>query len=544
MNELIHLAGAIALLLWSIRMVKTGFERAYGRRLENAIRVMTRNRPQAMMLGVVSAAALQSGTAVVLLAAGFVATGALGIVPALSLVVGAEIGSSLMALILSFDLSIFSPFLLLIGYLSFQKASRRTFKYWGRICMGLGLLLLALTLISQATAGMRSGNGMDILLSILGHDAALTLFLVALFTWVVHSSLAVILIVAHLASSGAIPLEMSIMMVLGANVGGALPALSSGWGLNQKGRLIILGNLIIRVGAVCIGLGIYFLQMEQLISLDELKLASPMVFHLFINTLNGMIFLISVPYWAKTLEKYFPAPEIKTAKTAKTINKPIGSVYLSQDDIGHPVRAMANVRNETLRIADIAFQMLEGIPGAFKNAKNISKIKQLDDDIDHIHREVTYYLSYIENFKTTKEAQNSWQDAFNFATNLEHVGDIVDSSLMVLARKKHKGDIVFSESGQEELETLFEELFEIFRLSQAVYVSQNPGLANELVDAKHIYRNKIILCREQHTQRLREQVPASLESSQIHVDILRDLQRICSLLVANAYPIIKREGFQ
>ncbi|MFT2111721.1 Na/Pi cotransporter family protein [Marinomonas sp. 2405UD68-3] len=538
MNELIHLAGAIALLLWSIRMVKTGFERAYERRLENAIRVMTRNRPQAMILGVSSAAALQSSTAVVLLAAGFVATGALGVVPALSLVVGAEIGSSLMALILSFDLSIFSPFLLLIGYLSFQKASRRTFKYWGRICMGLGLLLLALTLISQATAGMRSGNGMDILLSILGHDAALTLFLVALLTWIVHSSLAVILIVAHLASSGSIPLDMSIMMVLGANMGGALPALSSGWGLNQKGRLIILGNLIIRLGAVCIGLGIYCLQMEQLVSLDELKLDSPMVFHLFINTLNGMIFLISVSYWAKVLENHFPAP------VEKAVNKPIGSVYLSQDDIGHPVRAMANVRNETLRIADIAFQMLEGIPSAFENSKKISKIKQLDDDIDHIHREVTYYLSYIENFKTTKEAQNSWQDAFNFATNLEHVGDIVDSSLMVLARKKHKGDIVFSESGQEELEMLFEELFEIFRLSQAVYVSQSPDLANELVDAKHIYRNKIILCREQHTQRLREQVPASLESSQIHVDILRDLQRICSLLVANAYPIIKREGFQ
>ncbi|EAQ65011.1 hypothetical protein MED121_09835 [Marinomonas sp. MED121] len=538
MNELIHLAGAIALLLWAIRMVKTGFERAYGRRLENTIRVMTRNRPQAMMLGLVSAAALQSGTAVVLLAAGFVATSALGIIPALSLVVGAEIGSSLMALILSYDLSLFSPFLLLTGYVFFQRAKKRSFKYWGRICMGLGLLLLALSLISQATQGMRSGNGMDILLSILGHDAALTLFLLALFTWVVHSSLAVILIVSSLASSGAIPLEMSIMMVLGANVGGALPALSSGWSLNKKGRLIILGNLTIRAGVVVIGLIIYLLEINHLISLTALNLNSPMIFHLFINVINAIIFLISLPYLAKFLEHTFPVP------TPSVNTKSVGAVYLSPDDISHPVRAMANVRNETLRIADIAFQMLEGIPDAFNNPKNIARIKNLDDDIDHIHREVTYYLSSIENLKTTKEAQNNWQDAFNFATNLEHVGDIVDSSLMVLARKKHKADIAFSDNGQQELETLFEELFEIFRLSQAVYVSQNPGLANELVDAKHVYRNKIILCREQHTQRLREQVSASLESSQIHVDILRDLQRICSLLVATAYPIIKRDGFQ
>jgi len=538
MNELIHLAGAIALLLWAIRMVKTGFERAYGRRLEKAIRVMTRNRPQAMMLGVVSAAALQSGTAVVLLAAGFVASSALGIIPALSLVIGAEIGSSLMALLLSYDLSLFSPFLLLIGYISFQRANRRTFKYWGRICMGLGLLLLALSLIAQATVGMRTGNGMDILLSILGHDAALTLFLVALFTWLVHSSLAVILIVAHLASSGAIPLEMSIMMVLGANVGGALPALSSGWQLNKKGRLIILGNLMIRIGTTCIGLGIYVLQTHSLISLEALNLSSPIVFHLFINVVNGIFFLVSLSYWAKLLEKIFPVPAIK----AET--KSVSSVYLSQDDIGHPVRAMANVRNETLRIADIAFQMLEGISAAFKSAKNIAKVKLLDDDIDHIHREVTYYLSSIENLKTTAEAQNNWQDAFNFATNLEHVGDIVDASLMVLARKKHKLGITFSESGQQELEILFEELFEIFRLSQAVYISQNPDLASELIDAKHVYRNKIVLYREQHTKRLREQVYESLESSQIHVDILRDLQRICSLLVSTAYPLIKRDGFK
>ena len=196
------------------------------------------------------------------------------------------------------------------------------------------------------------------------------------------------------------------MMVLGANVGGALPALSSGWSLNQKGRLIIIGNLVIRIGVVCIGLAVYFLEISHLISLEAMGLSSPMVFHLSINILNGTLFIISLPLLARFLESYFPAPEVPAE------SKSIGAVYLSQDDIGHPVRAMANVRNETLRIADIAFQMLEGIPDAFNNAKGISKIKSLDDDIDHIHREVTYYLSSIENLKSTKEAQKQLARCF------------------------------------------------------------------------------------------------------------------------------------
>jgi len=535
MYELIQLAGAITLLLWSIRMVRTGFERAYGKNLENAVRLMTRRRLQTAVLGGVAAAALQSGTAVVLLAAGFVATSALGLIPALALAVGAEIGSSLMAMLLSFDLSALSPLLLLIGYISFQKSSKRKHKYWGRICLGLGLLLLALSLIARSTADMRSGNGMTYLTSILAHDTLLTLFLVALFTWLVHSSLAVILIIAHLVTDGAISLEMSMIMVIGANIGGALPALSSGWGLSAKGRLVIIGNLMIRTCAVIVGLLIYYLQESGGPSLADIGLDSPMAFHVLINAINGVLFLSMLPFWAKLLKKY-----VSPNDTENDAHKPLTSVYLSQDDIQHPTRAIANVTNETLRIADIAYQMLESTPKTFTNGKHINRVKELDDDIDRIHREVTYYLAAIENIKSASEEQSSWQDAFSFVTNLEHVGDIIDASLMVLARKKHKEHIHFSEQGERELDTLFSELFEIFRLAQAVYVSKSPDLATELVDAKHVYRNKIAVCREQHTRRIRDQVPATLASSQIHMDILRDLQRLCSLLVSTAYPILKR----
>ncbi|MCZ2721630.1 Na/Pi cotransporter family protein [Marinomonas sp. 15G1-11] len=536
MYELIQLAGAIALLLWAIRMVRTGFERAYKSRLENAIRMMTKRRLQATTLGAIAAAAFQSGTAVVLLAAGFVATGALGLIPALALSVGAEIGSSLMAMLLSFDLSLLSPILLLVGYITFQKSHKRKHKYWGRILMGLGLLLLALSLVANTTSNMRSGEGMVFLTDILAHDPFLTLFLLAIFTWLVHSSLAVILIITHLVLDGAIAFDTSMIMVLGANIGGALPALSSGWGVGAKGRLVIIGNLIIRSMAVVIGLLIYLINQTGWLPLESIGLASPMIFHVTINIINGAIFLCMLSFWAEFLKKYISP----NRSLDEAIHKPMSSVYLSQDDINHPVRAMANVTNETLRIADIAYQMLENSPKTFRNSKHINRVKELDDDIDNIHREVTYYLSAIKNIKTASDDHAKWQDAFNFVTNLEHVGDIIDASLMVLARKKHKDNIRFSEQGESELRALFLELLEIFRLAQAVYVSKNPDLATELIDAKHIYRNKLAMCREQHTGRIRDQIPDTLSSIQIHMDILRDLQRICSLLVATAYPIIKR----
>ncbi|BFM51333.1 Na/Pi cotransporter family protein [Marinomonas sp. THO17] len=536
MNELIQLAGAITLLLWGIRMVRTGFERAYKSRLEHAIRVMTKRRIQAAALGAIAAAAFQSGTAVVLLAAGFVATGALGLLPALSLAVGAEVGSSLMAMLLSLDLSLLSPVLLFFGYITFQRSNKRKHRYWGRILMGLGLLLLSLSLVADTTATMRSGEGMAFLTNILAHDLLLTLFILALFTWLVHSSLAVILMVSHLAIDGSLPLDTAMIMVLGANIGGALPALSSGWGVSAKGRLVIIGNLLIRSLAVMIGFVIYFFYKSGWLPLEAWNLTSPMLFHVAINVFNAVLFLSCLRFWARVLKKYISP----NASQASSEHKPLSSVYLSQDDINHPVRAMANVTNETLRVADLAYQMLENTPRMFRNRKHINRIKDLDDDIDHIHREVTYYLSAIKNIKTASEDHMKWQDAFNFVTNIEHVGDIIEASLIPLARKKHKNGIKFSAQGEGELRELFIELLEIFRLAQAVYVSKSPELAAELIDAKQAYRDKLAIYREEHTGRIRQQEIESLSSTQIHMDILRDLQRICSLLISTGYPILKR----
>ncbi|PPC74321.1 hypothetical protein C4K68_25605 [Pokkaliibacter plantistimulans] len=533
MSELIHLAGAIALLLWGIRMVRTGFERAYGRRLETAVRVLTRRRPMAALLGVGAAGALQSSTAVVLLATGFVATGALGLMPALALSIGAEIGSSLVALLLSLNLSLLSPLLLLAGYLAFNNATSRLTKYWGRIGLGLGLLLLALKLIAQTTAVMRSGDGMEYLTAILAHDTALTLFLMALFTWVVHSSLAVILITAHLTMDGAIPPEMAMIMVLGANLGGALPALSAGWAMGPQGRVVIWGNLAIRLCAVLIGFLLYGVNSLPSHWLTGWGLTSPVLFHVLINMLSGLLLLGLLPRLVPLLVRLVPAQQPVALDEAQPM-------YLSREDIRNPARAMANVANEALRIADIAYRMLESTPRAFADQTVIAQIKSLDDDIDHIHREATYYLAAIDDSERSDEEQQRWQDTFNFVTNLEHVGDIIDASLMVLARQKHKANVEFSPTGQEELDSLFEDLFEIFRLSQAVFLSQNPALAKELIDAKRQYRSRIFNCRERHAARLRSRVPASLGSSRIHMDILRDLQRISSHLVATAYPIVER----
>ncbi|MFP8967681.1 Na/Pi cotransporter family protein [Pokkaliibacter sp. CJK22405] len=532
MSELIHLAGAIALLLWGIRMVRTGFERAYGRRLETAVRILTRRRPMALALGAGAAAALQSSTAVILLAAGFVSTGALGLLPALALAIGADIGSSLVALLLSLDLSLLSPALLLVGYFCFGHARHRLMKYWGRIALGLGMLLLALKLVADTTSVMRSGDGMEILTSMLAHDTALTLFLIALFTWLVHSSLAVILIVAHLATDGAIPADMAMIMVLGANLGGALPAISAGWGIPRDGRLVILGNLTLRLGAVVTGFVLYILLQLPFVTQYVGELEHPVVFHVLLNLVNGAIMLFLLPKLIPFLQKLFPA-------SAEHVPEHAQPMYLSRQDIQNPERALANVANEALRIADIAYQMLESAPKAFEDATLIVSIKELDDDIDRIHREATYYLAAIDDRERTEEERARWQHTFNFITNLEHVGDIIDNSLMVLARQKHKSSMKFSTSGREELESLFGDLFEIFRLSQAVFLSQNKQLAKELIDAKREFRGRIFSCREQHAKRLRQQVPESLQSSQIHMDILRDLQRISSYLVATAYHMVE-----
>ncbi|WP_108126502.1 Na/Pi cotransporter family protein [Saccharospirillum mangrovi] len=531
MMVLIELAGAVALLLWGIRMVQTGFARLLGNRLERLLRRTTSNRSKAFITGAMTAFMLQSSTAVILMVAAFSATGMLTLFAALATVLGAEFGASVAAVLLNMDLEKLSLPVILLGVISFKLDYSRAWKHSGRILIGLGLVLLSLDLIGDVTYLLRSSDVFLLISNKVESDVALAITLMGLFTWMIHSTLAAVLIIAQFVQDGTITMNAGFYLLLGANLGGALPALVSGWSLSDSGRQVVVGNLIFRFFAVALGLIALLLGGDLIQQLLPERALGIVIAHSSLNLANGLLLLAILPL---LLPLFMQARNTSADNDlSQQQDRPI---YLSIEDIGNPGRALANARNEALHIAELVYRMLNNALDAFDDRELVKQIADLDDDIDALHREALNYVLSIED--TGQQQQH--RELISFMTNLEHIGDIIDESLMHLARNKLREGVRFDDDQTKVVNQLHDELVDAFRLSQAVFTSDSAELAQELLDVKRKYRQNVLEARQHHLDELGGHHSENLLSTQIFIDVLRDLQRICSHLTAVAYPVLQR----
>ena len=534
MTVLIELAGAVALLLWGIRMVQTGFARLLGNRLERLLRRTTSNRAKALLSGAVAAFMLQSSTAVILMVAGFAATGMLSLMAALGTVIGAEFGASLAAVLLNLDLNKLALPVVLVGVISFKLNHSRAWKHSGRILIGLGLVLLSLDLIGDVTYQLRSSDVFLLISNKVESDVALAITLMGLFTWMIHSTLAAVLIIAQFVQDGSITMDAGFYLLLGANLGGALPALIGGWGLPDGGRQVVIGNLIFRFIAVALGLLALMLVGDSIEAWLPERALGIVLAHSGLNLANGLMLALLLPLLIPLFEQARNNAGNDGGDLYQQQDRPI---YLSLDDINNPGRALANVRNEALHIADLVYRMLNNALDAFDDRDLVKQIADLDDDIDALHRES---LNYVLSIEDSAKQQQQQRELISFMTNLEHIGDIIDESLMHLARNKLREGVRFDADQRRVVKQLHEKLVDAFRLSQAVFTSDSAELAQELLDVKRQYRQEILEARQSHLDELGGNHSENLLATQIFIDVLRDLQRICSHLTAVAYPVLQR----
>src|SRR5690606_1550078 len=248
---LIHLAGAVALLSWATRMVRTGVERAYGDVLRRKLRGTLRNPLLAVAAGGALAIAFQSATAVSLLVGSFAGSGIVTGSAGLVAVLGADLGSAFVVKLLSFDLSLLVPVAIFVGTTIFLATERRAWRQFGRILVGVGLLILSLRLIGEASEPLRESGILPVVVNYLAADPVPAFLIAAVATWLFHSSVAFILLVVALAARGLVPAELGIVMVLGANLGGGLIAAMLSRTMSPASRVVPLGNLAIRaIGAL------------------------------------------------------------------------------------------------------------------------------------------------------------------------------------------------------------------------------------------------------------------------------------------------------
>ena len=532
--QLIDLLGAGALLLWGLRMIKTGVMRAFGASLRLWIAKGTGNRFTAVLSGIMATLALQSSTATAVITASFASNGAISPRMAQAVMLGANVGTSIAAVILSLDVHWFASAMILIGVTVFSLSKYARGKGVGRAVLGLGLMLLALQLVGNVTDPLRESEVMVAILSGLADAPAFALIIAAILAFVSSSSLAVVLFVALLASAGIVPPPLAVTLVAGANLGGAIPPLLAVLREGTEARRLTLANLVVRaIGAIV---------------LTVFAVPAASLLQAILPGTNALTIAAHIGFNLALLALFLPLLGPIGKLAALAVPKPAtperGTRYLDDTVLDTPTIALAAAARETLRVSDIVLRMLQGSLDALRKPgpATRSTVSLLDDDVDALNQAIKLYLTRLDQTDLDDDDARRSAEIMSFAINLEHVGDIVESGLCDVAGKIAKRQLKFSTEGLSEIVALYEKTILNMQLSQTVFMTRDPQLARQLVAAKVDVRRLEARSASTHIQRVRERVPASVETSSMHLDILRDLKRINAHLASVAYPILETKG--
>ena len=533
---IISLVGSVALLLWGVRMVRTGMTRSFGPGLRRLLGEYGDSRLGALGAGLVTTTILQSSTATALLLASFASRGLIELPIALSAMLGADIGTSVAAQIFSLDVKWLWTILVGGGVIVFMSSSKDKVRGTGRILLGLGLMLLALTHVQIAAEPLRESATFRSLLSGLAGEPILGFLVTILLTWFAHSSLSIVLLIMSLAGTGALPAPLTLALVLGANVGGAIAPLIALSGSPVGARRVALGNLGMRTALAVPALLVvgWAADLFSMISPDPARLV--VNFHIGFNIAVALVFLPLTGLVANLTTRLLADPA-KPADLAKPR-------HLDASVIDTPSEALACAMRETLNLGGHVENMLRDSLAVFEksDARLMKEVERNDNVVDSLHEAIKLYLVKVSTGELSDEESRRYVEILTFNTNLEHIGDIIDKNLMELAAKMIKNRYTFSGEGMDDLRKLHGRVMDNMRLSFNVFATRDVTLARRLLAEKAGMRNAEVAAADSHYARLREARRESMETSAIHLDVIRDLKRISGHLTAVAYPILESVG--
>ena len=532
---LLDLAGYVGLLLWGTHMVTSGVLRGYGSDMRRWLGLSLDGRMKAFLAGLAVTALLQSSTATALMATSFASSRFIDVASGLSVMLGANVGTTLIVQVLSFNLAIVAPIMILGGVVVFRRADGKTqVEELGRIVIGLGLMLLALSSLVRTTAPLERAPLLGAVLRSLVDQPVLAIFIAAGLTWACHSSVAIMLFIVSLVTSGAIAPVPALALVLGANLGGTLPAyFESG---SATARRLPLGNLLIRAVG-CIVAAPFLPSIAHLLSLIEPQPARMVVnFHTLFNLVLAAVFIAPVDGLAKLLIRLVPAPVLPA--------DPGLPRYLDEAALDTTSVALANAAREALRMADMIETMLVGALEVFRTDDRIraAEISRMDEALDRLSVAIRHYLAELAGEAMNEEDSIRSQEIFSFAINVEHIGDIIANNLLEFAAKRVERGQSFSEHELNEISSMHARVVESLKLGLAVFLRGDKRAARQLVDRKALIWHMENDATECYFHLLREAGTHTGDAGDVYLRILRDLKRIHSHIAALAYPILDRAG--
>lgn len=536
MTHLLDLLAAIALLVWGTQLVRTGIVRVFGASLRSILAKSVSNRMAAFLSGVGVTALVQSSTATALIVSSFVGQGLMSLTSALAVMLGADVGTSLMAVVFSRDLSWLSPLFIFVGVVLFIARQSTTVGRVGRILIGLGLMLLALRLVTQSASVLTQAPAVKALLGSLSSDFFLEITVGCVLSVLSYSSLALVLLTAALATTGVVPIDVALGLVLGANLGSGLLAVLTTLNTNVETRQVPLGNLVFKIVGIAMIAPFVSLWLHNVRPWVHEPAMLVVLFHLTFNLLVGIAFIGLTQVVARRVEQWLPKVDKSTVAGRQR--------HLDASALETPSLAISCAVREAMHQADVVETMLLGILGVIKNndVGLAQTLQKMDDTVDELYSDIKYYLTKISREALSESEGHRWTDIISFTINMEQIGDIIERVLEDVENKKIKPGREFSEAGMAEIADLHARLVDNLRLGMSVFLDGNVRDARKLLEEKTRFRDLEREYAASHLERLAVNTLQSMETSSLHIDLISDLKRINSHICSIAYPILDSAG--
>lgn len=532
---ILALAGHVVLLLWGMRTVQSGVERAFGSDLRRVLGQALRNRLVAVAAGAGVTMLLQSSTATAMMVTSFAARGAVALIPALAVMLGANIGTALIVKALSFNVSWVSPLLLLAGYVMFKRSHKGRLRDLGRVGIGLGLMLLALHGLVQTIEPVSNAPVLGEILSALTGDPVLDVLLAAALTFAAHSSVAVMLLLVGLAAGNVVTPMAAVALVLGANLGGALPPVLATDGSNPANLRVPVGNLLFRaIGCIAVLPFVHPLA-EALWRWNPDPASAITAFHLGFNVVIAVVSIGLLGMASKVLTRMFPEKPKASMETARPLFLDLGSLET-------PYLALANAAREILRMGDLVDALLRLVPIAFKRKGKApaDQARVLGRELDMLHEAVKAYLARLDRGDLTERDVIRLSDLIEFAVNLGHAGDILERRIMLACTG---GDVAASAIDKDAMLRIHAHVTSDLKLALSTMMTEDKRSARELVDAKRAVNEAERAATRDHLARLGAGGETSLTASSPFLVMLRDLKMVNSHMSSIGYAVLDPDDY-
>ncbi|MBI2773426.1 MAG: Na/Pi cotransporter family protein [Chloroflexi bacterium] len=526
---LISLLGGTALLLYGVRLVGEGLQRAAGTRLRHILQTLSGDRFRALLVGAGVTAVLQSSSATTVMLVGFASAGLLSLRQTIGVILGADIGTTVTVQLIAFNLLAVSPAILFVGWV-LDVTARGTLSYIGRAVMGFGFLFLGIRLISDGTIPLKQNPLFhDLLVALTGQDIVL-IAIAALFTAAVHSSAATIGLAISLATAGLMPLGSAIPVILGANIGTAATALLASAGANVEARRVAVAHAGFKVAGALLFLPVMVPFATFVASTSDDVPRQIANAHTLFNVALALVFLPFAGLAADVITRLVP----------ERTERREGAIYLSPQVLDTPALALGQALREVGRMGDLVMRSLrDSLRVLERNDEQLMKqIVKRDDEIDRLEEDIKNYLTRLREQSLTEEQAERETALLFVVVDLEATGDVIDKQLMELAEKKIRGHHTFSETGLREIVDLHAKVVENMELALAALAAGDASMAEKVLRHKSRISELERRYRATHLERLRAGLKESVDTSSIHLDVLLALRQVNSFATAIAYAVL------